>query len=125
MRTLLTRKDSTGLCAARKKSTCPTKFNGERHQWDASQKRKIQICEEIESTLIVSDTSGRYPKGALKKIIDTNLVLNPWLSRDMIKNLLKKRKAKRKKATTINNFLEPIIIEENNSSAPNVVNTFP
>ena len=31
MRTLPTRKNSTGMCARRKKSTCPTKFNGERH----------------------------------------------------------------------------------------------
>ena len=125
MRTSPTRKKSIGLCAVRKKSTCPTKFNGERHLWDASQKRKIKICEEIESTLTVSDTSGRYPKGALKKMIDTSLVLNPWLTRDMIKNLLKKRKAKRNAATTAINFLEPFVIKENRFSAPNVVNTLP
>ena len=74
----------------------PTKFNGQRHLWKASQKRKQEICEEIEPSISVSETSGRHPKGALKKIIDTNIALHPWLTRGMIKNLLQKRRAKKK-----------------------------
>ena len=77
MRLLPTKRKPQGLCAARKKSICPTKFNGKHHLWEASQKRKIEICEEIELTLTISDRIDRYPKGVLKKIIDTNLGLNP------------------------------------------------
>ena len=101
MRSLPTRRNSPGLCAAIKKATCPTKFKGEHHTWEASQKRKIEICEQIESTLTRSDTGGRYPKGAVKKILNANIGLNPWLTRDMIKNLSKKRKTK-KKALIVN-----------------------
>ena len=38
----------------------------------------------------------QVPKGALKKIIDTNIAIQTWLTRGMIKNLLQKRRAKKK-----------------------------
>ena len=38
----------------------------------------------------------QVPKGALKKIIDTNIALQTWLTRGMIKNLLQKKRAKKK-----------------------------
>jgi len=59
---------------------------------------KVAICEEIESKLSRTK-SGRYPKGALKKIIDLHLgVHGAWLTRTMILGYLRRRRAKQKEA---------------------------
>ena len=107
MRSLPMRRNSQGQSARTLNLKSPTKFNGQRHLWKASQKRKQEICEEIESSISVSETSDGYPKGALKKIIDTNIALHPWLTLGMIKNLSQKRRAKKKIA-------EDLCLAENN-----------
>ena len=115
-RTLPTRKNKSQRQSRRTRSVTTSTRRKSNPAFRITQNVKLSICEEIESTLSVSP-NGRYPKGALKAIIDPHLsVHGAWLTRTMIVSNLRRRRAKQL-AITKDTFTPPPDLEDQSSVA--------
>ena len=114
MRSLPTRKKKSQRAPVRASSNHTSTRKKTNPTWIISKNVKIGICELIESKLSTS-RSGRYPKGALKEMIDLQLALHgSWLTADMIKGYLKRRR--QKKEAMLKATISPPLQQEHNYS---------